>query len=143
VPLSVLPDVERILVAVLRAAPEIQALAGGDPPRVHTRLPEDPTFPLLRLQRVGGSLPFQRPAWLDAARVQFDSWADTKREARDLAATAEAVLLQTTGSQPPGGALGVITSIEESLGLQWLQEPDSARHRYLFEVRVYAHPPAA
>jgi hypothetical protein len=112
---------------------------------VVTRLPEDPTFPLLRIQRIGGRQAVAVPMWLDGARIQVDVWADTKKQARDAAATAEAVLMDA-----PNHAydLGVITAVEELIGLRFAEDPDSndpssghPRPRYQCDLRVYTRPP--
>lgn len=74
-------DIESALVAWLRADTTITTLAAGN---VFTVLPRQPTFPAVRLTRVGGAPPHDRPLTHDQALVQLDAWGGTKAQAQQL-----------------------------------------------------------
>lgn len=126
-----LPDAELWAVNALRASADLAALTGI---RVYTSIPADPTYPLVRVTRIGG-VPTIRQH-LDVARLQIDAWGTTKFEARTVAATAQAVLHATVGAHDEG----VVTAVEDDLGMSWQPDPETDRPRYLFGVAVYLHP---
>lgn len=138
-PLAVLPDAELLTVEFLRSRAEVAALVAT---RVWPEMPINPSFPALRVQRIGGAP--RVPRRLDGARIQVEAWGTTettgRRDARTLAATAHAALWEMAGVY----ATGVVTGIDEDLGLTW--SPDravvggTARPRFLFGVVVFAHP---
>jgi hypothetical protein len=124
-------DVELIAVGYLRGRAEIAALVGT---RVYTEIPEGPTFPLIAVNRIGGVAPW--PGWLDTARLQIDAWGNTKYQARQLAATALAVLLEMPGTY----AQGVITHVTQDLELSWSPDDTTDQPRYVVGVAVTNHP---
>lgn len=140
--LIVLPDIEAVLVAYLRARPEVSAIVDD---RVATEIPAaerladgDVLFPRVKLARVGGTPTIDRPLWLDRALVQFDAYGTSKSQARLLADTVRAVMADATGVR--GDA--VITRVNPG-GLMWL--PDTAygeagQPRYLATAAVSFHP---
>lgn len=139
-----LPDAEELVIAYLLASDDIAALVGE---RVFPELPQDQDeWPILLVERVGGLPAAERH--LDAPEIELQAWADTKAEARTLAATAQAVLQELVGIQPPPApsgppAIGVVSGIEHVNGLQWVPDPETGRPRYVFEIRVFVHPPPA
>lgn len=123
-----MPDVEAVCIAALRAEP----VAGG---RAYGKVPAEPTFPLLLVQRVGG-IPAV-PRRLDAARIQVSSYGSTKAEARDTAELARRVLHQSEATTF-AELQAFVTGVDDELGLQWLPDPETMRDRYIFVVTVYA-----
>jgi len=120
-----LPDTEAIASVALQAAGF----------RASSSIPANPTFPLITVKRMGGSPADKRG--LDRAILQIDVWGNTKSEARDVAAAARITLMNlegTTSSQ----FNGVVTCVEDALGLFWLPDQETKRDRYVFSVMVYA-----
>lgn len=128
-------DAERLLVAWLKAQPEVAALVAG---RVATELPPSPTWPFLRLERLGGlPLPLGQAIHVDRARVQLEAWGTTKAQAHTLAATVQAVLHERL---PGRHELGTVTAVRPDLGLVWSPDPENGRARYVLAVLVFTHP---
>jgi len=125
------PDVEAIVAAQLRGA----ELAVGD--RVYTEVPEDPTYPLVTVSRVGGLPAIRR--YLDAAEVQIDVWGTSKAEARDIADAARVACHDMEGNAFTDPVTAWVSAVEDATGLFWVPDPLTGRDRYLFGVRVYLH----
>lgn len=101
-PTIVLPDVERILSTYLRSRSEITSLVDS---RVYTELPRrdvDRVFPLVRVSRIGGGA-VSSPHYLDRALVSVEVFGGTKYEARQIAATVDAVLDELANFTAHGG----------------------------------------
>lgn len=141
--IHLLADVEQIASAYLRSRTEVTDLVAD---RVWTEIPNLPTFPLVKLTRVGGG-PAGAPAHLDRAIVQIEAYGGTKYEARRLAATCAAVLdsHEVAGTDLHGG---YVTGSEPG-SLRYLPDEETrtskenARPRYLLEVVLLVHPSAA
>jgi hypothetical protein len=131
VPLRLLPDAELLTVNALRANADLTALVGA---RVYTAIPAEPTFPLVRVTRIGGIPAISRH--LDIARIQVDVWGTTKFQARTVAATAQAAIHAAIGAR----AEGVLTGVDDDLGLSWQPDPETDQPRYVFGVALYLHP---
>lgn len=139
--LRLLPDAELIAVGILRASSDLDSLINN---RVYTAIPAQATYPLIRVIRIGG-LPTIRQH-LDVARLQIEAWAGilddptiattAKGAARQVAASAQAALHAAIGSHDAG----VVTAVEDDLGLSWQPDPDTNRARYLFGVALHTHP---
>lgn len=132
--LRLLVDAERLVRDYLAAQADLSALVQG---RVYVGvIPPQPTWPLVRLWRVGGAPRW--PQWLDPARIQIEAWADLAQyeQARTVARTAQAALQLLKGHQ----TLGTVTGVDQVTGLQNLPDPDSARPRVMFDAVVYIHP---
>lgn len=127
----ILPDAELLAVTALRADADLAAIVDT---RVYTSIPAEPTFPLVRVVRVGG-IPEIRQH-LDVARLQVDAWGATKFEARTAAATAQAVLHRLVGSHDEG----VVTAVVDDLGLSWQPDAETGQPRYTLGVALYIHP---
>lgn len=131
------PDAEAIAIKHLRTD---QTVATN---RVYGQVPASPTFPLLTLHRFGGA-PSVKDR-LDVAMVQVDAWAETKEEARYLAAQARDSLGRLEGqrvSVTMAGSVevgGFVTNVSDLIGLTWLPDPDTNRPRYLFQVAISLH----
>lgn len=139
--LRLLPDAELIAVDILRASSDLDSLVNN---RVYTAIPSEATYPLVRVIRIGG-LPTIRQH-LDVARLQVEAWAGilddpavattAKGTARQVAVVAQAALHAAIGTHDAG----VVTAVEDDLGLSWQPDPDTDRARYLFGVSLHTHP---
>lgn len=140
--LTLLPDIEILVVDFFLAQPEIAAFFTADTPhdRVYTVLPKTKTWPLVRVTRYGG-LPVTSPALrLDAPTVQIEAFGGPKKTAHDLAQTCRAAMAERLpGAHPEGFVTGVTFGAFADL-------PDAtfepARPRFLFTSTIYVHPPA-
>jgi len=102
-----LVDVEALVSQYLRAQSEVTAYVGQ---RVYTALPESPTFPCVRIVRIGGAPPMSRPLHVDAARLQIDVFGGSKATAFDtIDAVREelAKIVDEAAVQPLGVVCGV------------------------------------
>lgn len=97
-------------------------------------LPDNPTFPAVRLIRIGGPADFE--GHIDEAVVQIDVFAETRESAYDAMAAVRAAILSMAGVF---GA-DVVSKAEEVTGPGWLPDPQTERPRYTWDVRLYAHP---
>lgn len=147
---ELLPDVEQLLSNFLRAQAEMHPFftTGVDsagtpvvsPPadRVYTDIPKNPTWPLLRITRVGGSPVTNRPLRLDAALVQLEAFGGSKRLAHQILETSRAVIdRRIQGIHPEGVATGA------TFGPMSYRPDDvfsPAKPRYLCLVTIYTHP---
>ena len=126
------PDIEAIVAYELRT--QLSA-------RVYSSIPENPTFPLIIVKRIGG-IPSDRIR-LDSASLQIEIWGNSKSEAFDLAASARKTVFGlepkvcTTGAGYPVNA--IVTGVSDSLGLTWLPDPVTDKDRYIFGLLVFAH----
>lgn len=130
-----LVDAERLVSAYLRDRDEIAALVAD---RVYTAIPANPTWPLVRLTRIGGAPVFNRPLHLDRALIQCDVFGGPKATAHEIAETCRAALTDLPSAY---SALGVVTDVQFGT---FAYLPDAAytpaRPRYVFDVAVYLHP---
>lgn len=134
--MKVLPDAEALVVNYLLSVSEVEAVVDD---RIGTELPDEVFYPYLVVSRVPSLQAVRRH--LDAAEIQVDAWAETKAEANDLARTAHAALLDMSGTLDDGLGGGVVTGVDETVGIGWLPDPSTDRPRYLFQMTVYMHPP--
>jgi len=122
-----LPDVERELVALLRAQPELDALQD----RIYTTFPAQqkgsPATVVVR--RYGGEPVVSRPLVLDEATCQVDVYGGRKAEAADLVALVRALLVERT----PWTVLGALRYVPD----ETFEPP---RPRYILDVLVYLRP---
>lgn len=132
----VVPDVEMHVMEFLRDHANVAAVVDG---RVSTRIPADPVFPLLRVQRVGGNQ-FVR-GYADHAEVQIDSWgeADDDPSAWQAIAIAEGALIADFQGVYDDA---VIDGVDETIGPFSAPDPVTSRPRYIAQVRVTYHPAA-
>lgn len=127
--LRVLPDAELLTVLWLQQNDELDDLTAA----VYTEIPAEPTLPLVRVIRVGGSPVIRQH--LDVARIQIDVWADTKQEAHDLARLVQAAVHDMGGVHYEA----VVTAIEDGV-FRW--NPDDATNwaGYTADYLIYLHP---
>lgn len=119
------PDIEAICGVALRAAGF----------RAYSSIPDNPQYPLITIKRIGGAPVDKRV--LDRANIQIDVWGDGKSQCRDLARDSRLVLLSLEGSTS-SDFNGVVTAVNDSLGLTWLPDDLTKRDRYIFSLMVYA-----
>jgi hypothetical protein len=130
-------DDEQLVVEFLLGQADIAAIVAD---AVATDLPAGWSAPRIRVNRLGGI--GDRPGWLDHPRIQIECFGATKAQAKDLVlATRAAVTQQLVGVHD----LGVVTSVDEYLGPQWLpdvvgDQRTPATPRYLFSVQLTTHP---
>jgi hypothetical protein len=125
-PVRHMPDIE----AVVRIALDDAGL------RAYSSLPANPQYPVVTIQRTGG-LPAVKQL-LDAAVIDFNTWADNKADARDLADEVRQVvygLVDTTNDEWEC----TVTEVEDTLGLTFQPDPSTNRDRYVFALRIYAY----
>lgn len=128
------PDSEAIASKILRDA----GICSG---RVYSSIPKKGVvWPLAVVKRVGGT-PTDRRA-LDTPRIQVDIWGENKAQARDEAEAARVALHSAEGTTFTELA-GRVTGVEDDLGLQFLPDPETARDRYFFAVRLSTRSAAA
>lgn len=132
---TLLPDVEKLVIGFLLDQDEVTDIAGTS---VYSVLPKDKDWPALRVTRFGGLPVLSRPLHLDAATLQIDAFGGPKRQAWLLAETARAVMAERLpGSHDEGqvtavnfGAFAYVPDVTF----------DPAQPRYLFTATVYVHP---
>jgi hypothetical protein len=135
--LRTLPDAERLVSTFLRDQAEVTALVGS---RVYTSLPQDKTYPLVRLQRIGGAPELTDDGLLwDRADLQVDVWGGNKATTWQVAETLRAVF--AARARGLHASLGYCEGVE--LGAARYQPDETfspARPRVLFDTTVYLRP---
>lgn len=132
-----LVDVEALVSQYLRAQSEVSTFVGQ---RVYTAMPDDKTFPLVRLTRIGGVPPMSRPLHVDNARIQIDVFGGSKSTALD---TVDAIReeLAKLPDEAPVQPLGVVCGVRFG-PLAYL--PDEAfapaKPRYALDVTLTVRP---
>lgn len=135
-PAPVLPDVEALTVAYLKAHTALTAALAGA--QVATDVPNNVgTAGALTVNRIGGTP--RASNWLDRADIDINAWGTSRAHASLLIRTAVAALLDM---RQHVSVRGVVTGVDVLLGPSWL--PDDSRTpaipRYLASCAVYAHP---
>lgn len=130
----VLPDIEKLVIDWALATTEVASLVDD---RIYGAVPANPTFPLIRVIRVGGA-PTSRLLWLDRALLQVDVWGGPKSTVRLVAETMRAHL---SAALVGPHDLGAVTAVEIG-ALTWLPDDSyaPAKPRYSFDVAVTYHP---
>lgn len=129
--LRVLPDAELLTVAWLQTIDELANLYAT----IGTEIPADPTLPVVRVVRVGGTPTVRQH--LDVARLQIDVWAerDEKQAAHDLARLVQAALHEMPGVHDEG----VVTCVEDGV-FRWNPDEAAGWAGYTADYLVYLHP---
>ena len=132
-----LVDVEALVSQYLRAQSEVTAYVGQ---RVYTALPDDKTFPLVRITRIGGVPPMSRPMYVDAAHLQIDVFGGSKATTLDTIDAVREELAKIV-DEDPVQPLGVVCGVRFG-PLAYL--PDEtfkpAKPRYVLDVTVTVRP---
>ena len=135
--LVILPDTARMVVEFLLNQTEVTDLCDE---RVWTDLPTDPTFPAVRVTRLGGS-PNPGPYWLETSLHQIDVFGSGRHATSRLAETCRsALVLRLPGIATIGADRFVVTrasvgGITEGSGRYRPGQPDAR-----FDLSVTAHP---
>jgi hypothetical protein len=121
-----LTTLEEGLVGYLRADPAVAALTGTR--QYFNRLPQNPVYPSLRLQRVSTPrlMTLGGPSGLAAPRFQIDCYADHHAEALALAEAVRAALDGFHGAMN-GAAVLWCSSVDEAG--EWEEAVNKSRQR--------------
>lgn len=128
-------DGEAALADVLRAA--------LDPTPVVGKLPDDPPYPIVRVQRISGSPSSTLPTFLDSLRCQVDVYADSKAVARSIVDRARYVCAQLANVMTPHGLIAGAALNAEAYDPDFDFVPP--KDRYRFDVTIgtrVGQPPA-
>lgn len=141
---EVLPDVEGATKTYLRTFPALQTLIGT---RVFLQVPAptagvEPTFPLVTVQRVGGSLDLSE-APLDLAVLQIDVWGRLDVNGHPMWAELMGVVNAVRSALTvPIGRTTASASVDvfgaQESGLVRLVDQANGRPRYALTVQVTA-----
>lgn len=135
-------DIERLLVAYLRAHPTVSDIFDGS---IYDDIPENASRPLCRLVVLGGVEDTSaQPIWVNRPSLNVDVWGDTKSEAQSaIAAVREALLelphlygVQALGEVPRTAATHPAYLPDE----EWLDPNGRPGPRFNMTVRVTVHP---
>lgn len=132
---TLLPNIEALVSTFLQDDTDMVAVIDG---RCYTVIPDDKTFPLVRVTQFDDIKVTQHPQWVVTSILQIEAWGDTQWDAWRTAATAQAVLaarLEGVHSR------GVVTGVRFG-GMRNVPDPDfsPAKPRRLFTTQVTAHP---
>ena len=129
-----LPNAEGLVSEFLRNDAAVIAEVAD---RVYTSLPASPTYPCIRLTRIGGATFLAGMYEFDRPLIQFDIWGGPKATAWRIAETVrEALIERLPGRHDKGlvyGGVGVVTG-----GLRYTPDPtfDPERPRYTLDVEL-------
>jgi hypothetical protein len=139
-----LPDTVRALSEFLRADDDVAALVGD---RVYSALPTNPTFPCVRLSRLGGQVRSQPAYHLESTLIQVEALGGSRHSSWLLAETCRAVIAQLLNGTVDVGPDTAVISHSEVGGIRedtvrTLPKNDDGteRHRAHFDAVIYAHP---
>lgn len=137
--LQVSVDVEELIIqGLLRLDDEISDVFGLAPTRVYSKVPDEPSYPLCVVSRLGGALVFSHHLWLDRARVQYDVWGDTKKATWRAADKVRSALIAGQGvTYSPHGR---VSAVEETIAPHESPDPDSVRVHFVGEMLVTVRP---
>jgi hypothetical protein len=133
-PINILPDAELALIQYLRSRSEITALVPGS--RITTVAPPEPTYPLVRVMRIGGT----GTSWglIDEPAFQVDVIGGSRHLCQQIARTIRACILAIANDTVSEGTLA---SASEETGIQWF--PDTVvvppLPRFVARYRVFLH----
>jgi hypothetical protein len=128
-PVTVLPDAETLAVAALAAQSSITAICST---RISTVIPSAPTFPLIRVTKVG-DFGYDNEGASDVV-LQVECWADDDATASLLARTVQACWLDLR--RITGGGWTALTEFTSGP----MPDEESQRARYILglEMRIGA-----
>lgn len=128
-------DAERLASSWLRGRAAVTALVAQ---RVFTELPPPAqrVWPLVRLERIGGSPPDDE-LWCDVATIRFNCWGGSKAIAWSVANTIRAELTQLPGVH----ALGRVMRVAPG-PCRYLPDDamEPARPRVTFDIDLFTTP---
>lgn len=130
-------DVEAMIATFLRGQSAVTDICGD---RVYTDLPHERQYPLVLINRTGGSSLYKD--WLEAAEVEISTFGGPHKLAYTL---ASACISAMTSAMVGSHAEGVVTKVKAG-AIAYNPDPDSAdqqghsRPRYTVSATVTAHP---
>lgn len=132
---ELMPNVEALVSAFLRAQPEMIAIVDD---RIYTVLPGAVTYPAVRVNQYDEGNVTSRPLWAVRASIQIEAWGGSKDQAFSILATAQACIserIEGVYSQ------GVVTGVEWG-GRRDLPDPSfsPAKPRWMVSAYITAHP---
>lgn len=128
-----LPFVEEKLVAYLKTYTALTAVVLT---RISTQLPASPTFPSLRLQRIGG---VADRFGVDHPVVQFDCYGSTQQTAWAVVEKTYKAVMELPYVAPVQGSV-VFTAADPTTPINWFPDPSlqdadgKPQSRYIFAV---------
>jgi hypothetical protein len=125
------PDIEARSIAFLAASADLQVLIEE---RVFRALPNPATYPLITLFQLDAEAIVEDRLYRH--RLQITSWADRKKTAYDVAATALRVIHDLVGVRQDA----FVSDVSDESVLQWAPDPPTDRPRYISRVGVVARP---
>lgn len=141
-----LPDIVRALSEYLRDDDDVTAIVGD---RVYSALPTNPTFPCVRLSRIGGQVRSAPAYHLESSLIQVEALGGSRHSSWMLAETCRAVIAQRfaeAGTVTVGTDSAVISSCEvggireDTVKSLPKNDDGTERHRAHFDAVIYAHP---
>ena len=112
----------------LRTRTTLTALVGD---RVFFGIPAGITYPMIAISRVGGGP--MRAGPLDAPRLSFAVWGNTKKDAADVVKALVAVLHEMEMDRLDPSSVG---EGAEGITVLWLPDPNDDRPRYIVDATV-------
>ncbi len=110
---------------------------------VYGELPPEPSFPCVRLVRVGGGPVATLPTYLDAALVQCDVFADSKGQGRSVADATRGVLAALSNTSTAHGLIAAVRLGSFTYTPETAFTPPKARYRFDFTCWTRVATPAA
>jgi len=139
-----LPDIVRALSEFLRDDLDVADLVED---RVYSALPTSPTFPCVRLSRLGGQMRTAPAYHLESSLIQVEALGGSRHDAWRIAETCRAVVVQRFVGTVPVGDSTAVVSIADVGGIREdtvkslpKNENGTERHRAHFDAVIYAHP---
>lgn len=131
-----MPNIEAIVSAFLRAQPEITAIVDD---RVYTAIPGGPVYPLVRVTQFDDVKVTNMPLWVVKSSVQIEGFGGSKGDAWRACATAQSVLAERFHDQVAGGC--VVSAVMWG-SMRDLPDPtfSPAKPRFVTTAYITAHP---
>lgn len=131
-------DVEHAVRAWLRDLPE---LAPTLERRVFFGMPKSPSWPLVIVSRIGGTVDTS-DAPIDVPALSFACWGpdgnQSRAIAKDVAYGLRAALLGLVHGSPVGAGFASGPAVID-LGPLWLPDRDTGRARYMLDATLHLH----
>lgn len=133
------PDLEGALRAHLRADTGVQTALGGQ--RVFFSIPDNPTWPLVTVARVGGGQSETSDAPVDFALISVDVWGELDDNGRPKKIQSTAVVNAVRSALDViRGRTTLSTGVDvfgvNVAGVVWAPDPDNGRPHYAITAEV-------
>lgn len=137
--MSTWPDLEGAIRAYLRADTGIVTALGGA--RVFFSIPDNPTWPLITVARVGGGQSQTSDAPVDSALISIDVWGELDANQRPKKIQATAVVNAVRSALDViRGRTTLTTDVDvfgaNVAGVVWAPDPDNGRPHYAITAEV-------